>query len=381
MDPARFSVEITRALAVATAWLLLACGAPSEAPPTKAAHAPSVEGEPIEVETARVVSRVLATTVAAAGSVRARRESSIGAEVSGRIVSVLVDVGDEVAEGDELFRIDPVPFEVALSESRAELALARAEFENARAEEARAELLFRKRTLSTRGRDERKTAAAMAAARVDQMEARLVRARTDLERTVARAPYAGSIVERLANEGELAGPRSIVVLQESGSLEVVLDIPEATLVPVRVGDAVRIFAPGLAQPIESAVTRVSDRVDDATRTVEVRAPVTDHAGILKAGSFVRAQVVVEPDSPRPVVPIAALLLRDGLAYVFVVQDDAVQRVAVRTGGRTDEAVELLSGVSVGVEVVRSDIVSRLVDGDRIRRVHSPVASSRREVTP
>jgi membrane fusion protein (multidrug efflux system) len=144
---------------------------------------------------------------------------------------------------------------------------------------------------------------------------------------------------------------------------------------------VRIFAPGLAQPIESAVTRVSDRVDDATRTVEVRAPVTDHAGILKAGSFVRAQVVVEPDSPRPVVPIAALLLRDGLAYVFVVQDDAVQRVAVRTGGRTDEAVELLSGVSVGVEVVRSDIVSRLVDGDRIRRVHSPVASSRREVTP
>ena len=171
----------------------------------------------------------------------------------------------------------------------------------------------------------------------------------------------------------MAGPQPVIVLQESGALEVVLNIPEATLVPVGVGDAVSVFSAGLPAPIRTSVTRVSDRVDPATRTVEVRAPVTSEGGALKAGSFVRADVVVAPDHPRPTLPRAALLLRDGRTIVFTVEGDRVRQVTVRTGAQTAERAELLSGIAVGTEVVRGDVLARLVDGDHVRRTSAPIA--------
>ena len=364
-------------LAIAT---LAACdGGSREASTVGMTQEAPEEAHALEVETIRVEARVLPTTIAAAGSVRARRESAIGAEVSGRVVSVLVDVGDEVDEGDELFRIDPVPYEIAVAESQAGLALARVELENARAEEARVERLVEERATSMSARDERKTAAAVAAARVAQMEARLAATRADLERTVVRAPYAGSVVERRAHEGAMAGTQPVIVLQETGHLEVVLNIPEATLVPVAVGDAVGVFAPGLAEPVRTEITRVSDRVDPATRTVEVRAPVASPGGILKAGSFVRAEVVVEPDGPRPTVPRSALLVRDGRTFVFAVDGDHVRQITVRTGAQTEEITELLSGVDVGTELVRGEVVARLVDGDRVRPASPPLARAASEV--
>lgn len=357
--------------------LMAACGDSVATPPSEdGASARAEEAAPIAVGTTVVDARILETTVAAAGSVRARRESAIGAEVSGRIVEVRVDVGDEVENGDELFRIDPVPYEIAVAESEAGLALARAELENAEAEQRRVERLAKERATSMRDRDEHKTAAAVAAAQVAQREARRAAARTELERTVVRAPYAGSVVDRLAHEGAMAGTQPIIVLQESGVLEVVLNIPEATLVPVRSGDAVRVFAPGLATPVVTRVTRVSDRVDPATRTVEVRAPVDGEGGVLKAGSFVRAEVVVAPDEPRATVPREAVLVRDGRTYVFVVDGDRVRRTPVRTGAQTDHAIELLSGIDVGAEVVLGEVVARLVDGDRVSLASPPLANAR-----
>lgn len=365
--------EHQRALLVAVAVLAAACSGgdtPSEA---EATPVTAKEPQALEVETVHVDEQVLASTVAAAGSVRARRESAIGAEVSGRITAVFVDVGDEVSDGDELFRIDPVRYEIAVAESEAGLRLARAELENAEAEEARIERLVEERATSMSVRDDHKTASAVAAAQVAQMEARLAAAQADLERTVVRAPYAGSVVERRAHEGAMAGPQPVIVLQESGRLEVVLNIPEATLVPVGVGDAVSIFSAGLADPIRTEVTRVSDRVDPATRTVEVRAPVDSGAGILKAGSFVRAEVAVAPDGPRPTLPRSALLVRDGRTLVFMLEGDRVRQVTVRTGAHTEDEAEVLSGVEVGTEVARGDVLARLVDGERVRRASAPIA--------
>ena len=83
------------------------------------------------VETQRVTLGAIHTSMAASGAIQAKRVTEIGAEVSGRLVEVLVDVGDEVEEGDPLFRIDARPYELGLAEARAGLALARAESQNA----------------------------------------------------------------------------------------------------------------------------------------------------------------------------------------------------------------------------------------------------------
>jgi RND family efflux transporter MFP subunit len=256
---------------------------------------------------------------------------------------------------------------MALAEARAGLALARAESKNAAQEAERVSKLVAQDAASERHFDELHTAAAVARARVAQMEARVARAKRDLESSLVRAPYAGSIVERLAHEGAMAGPAPIVVLQETGALEVLLAIPEAWPLSVRDGDAVRLHIEGRAEPLETRIHRVSDRVDPATRTYEVRAPVRDPSRTVKAGSYVRADVLLGSREPAPIVDRSALLMRDGRTYVFRVLGDVAEQVEVRVGVANAEHAEILSGLASGDEVVLGEAVTRLEDGAPIER--------------
>jgi RND family efflux transporter MFP subunit len=334
------------------------------------------------VETQRVAPGEIRTSMAASGAIRARRVTEIGAEVSGRLVQVLADVGDEVAEGDPLFRIDARPYELGLAEARAGLALARAESENARDELERVGKLIEEGAASEQHFDQLQTAAAVARARVAQMKARVARAERDLECTLVRAPYAGSIVERRAHEGAMAGPAAILVLQETGALEAVLAIPDAWPAPVRAGAEVRLYVEGLAEPLATRIDRVSDRIDPETHTYEVRGPVDDPSRTVKAGSYLRAEVEMSSGESSPTVDRSALLTRDGRTYVFRVSGDTVERVRVRVGLMDADRAQILSGLASGDEVVRGEAVGRLEGGAPIERIGDASAQSARvEATP
>ena len=350
--------------------LLLACGGPAEdaaepkvasSPP--AAAAPAAGGERVDFE--RVATARLSATIAASGTVTAKRITEIGSEVPGRIVAVLVDVGDSVEAGAPLFRIDPGPYRMALTEAEAGLALARAESANAAEEAERLRTLLAQNVASQARYDQLRTRAEVARAQVAQMDARVAKARRDLAQTEVVAPYAGSVVERRAHEGAMAGQSAILVLQESGALEAILNVPEATPVAVRAGDPLRLFVEGLPDPIEAAVTSVSQRVDSGTRTYEVRADISDTSGQLKAGSYARAELSVRRTEPRPVVHRSAVLTRDGRTFVLKVEEGVVHYASVRVGVSEGEQVELLSGIAEGDLVVRGEATTRLADGTRV----------------
>lgn len=343
----------------------MACG--SAEPPSDADPLAPVAAAPVPetVEFRSVETAALRAPIAASGSIEAQRTSEIGAEVSGRIVEVAVDFGDWVEADALLFRIDPAPFEAALAEARAGLAVARADSKNAARQEERARELAHKQMASEQIYEGLRTQAEMARARVQQMQARAARAERDLDRTQVRAPYAGSVVERRAHEGALAGSEPVIVLQESGVLLAVLNVPGATLVPVRVGDPVHVFGEGWDEPIEVEVTRVSDRLDPDTRTYEVRAALP--AASAKAGSYVRAEVLPGRVTPRPVVSEDSVRSIDGRTYAFrLAEGGAVERVQVRLGIASGGRVEVLSGLSAGDRVAVGDIVQRLSDGAAVR---------------
>jgi len=350
--------------------LLLACGGPAEeAAAPKVASEPPAAAAPVagseRVETERVATARLRATIAASGTIAAKRITEVGSEVPGRIVAVLVEVGDAVEVGAPLFRIDPGPYRMALTEAEAGLALARAESGNAAAEAERLRTLLAQNAASQARYDQLRTRAEVARAQVAQMEARVAKARRDLAQTEVVAPYTASVVERRAHEGAMAGQGAILVLQESGALEAILNVPEATPVAVRAGDALRLFVEGLPDPIEAAVTNVSQRVDQGTRTYEVRADVSDASGQLKAGSYARAELSVSRAEPRPVAHRSAVLTRDGRTFVLKVEDGVVRYTPVRVGVSEGERVELLGGVAEGDVVVRGEATLRLADGARV----------------
>ena len=364
--------------------LPLACGGTEGEKPAVAAAAPSAEANATatpRVELERVETARLNATIAASGSIEARRVTEVGTEVPGRIVAVLVEVGDRVEAGAPLFRIDAGPYRMALAEAEAGLALARAESANAEQEAARLRLLLEQNAASQQRYEQLRTRAEVAGAQVAQMQARVAKARRDLAQTEILAPYAASVVERRAHEGAMAGSGPILVLQEDAALEAILNVPEATPVAVQAGDSVRLFVEGLPDPIESTVARVSQRVDPGTRTYEVRADVTDASGQLKAGSYARAELRVARTEPRPVVHRSALVTRDGRSFVLAVEDGVVHYVQVRVGVTEGERVELLGGIAAGDLVVRGEAATRLADGARVEPAEGGAQAATEQAEP
>jgi RND family efflux transporter MFP subunit len=359
--------------------MLAACGAGdpgSDAPPDVAGAPAVVEGTDVApsapsaetVTTARVRRGDIRTRVTASGSIAARRSTALGPEVPGRLARVHVDVGDSVAREDPVFLIDPEPYEVRLDETVAGLELARAQLTDASDEKARLRQLVEKQMVSQQEYDRVRTRVTVARARVRQAESQVKRARNDLKRTLVRAPYAGSIVERRAHEGTMATVTpntTVVVLQETSALEAILDIPEASLSVVRPGDHVQLYVEGVPEAIESTISIVSDRIDLASRTYQVRAPITDPSRRVKAGAFARGEVTPQTKSSVLLVDRAALTTQDGRTYAFRVADGRAKRVGVALGVVGTEDAEVHRGLAEGDQVVVGRITSRLADGVRV----------------
>ncbi len=340
-----------------------------------AAPAGAEDGEKRRIALERVRSERLHASIAASGSIEARRITEVGSEVSGRITRVFVDVGEVVEEGDALFQIDPEPYEMALAEARAGLALARAESENAAAEAERIAKLVELSAASKQRFDKIVTQAEVARARVRQGRAGLDRAKRNLDRTLVVAPYAASVVERRAHEGSMSSGAPILVLQERGALEFIIDVPEAAAAPVRPGDAVKLYLEGLPDPLESQVDRVSARVDPQTRTYQVRGTALDPSGVVKAGSYVRAELQARRPEARPVAHRSSVLTRDGRTFVMRIDGGVVRQTPVRVGIRAGGDVELLQGVTAGDLVVSGSDATRIAEGTRIR-LREPVQAAR-----
>jgi RND family efflux transporter MFP subunit len=307
--------------------------------------------------------------ISAPGTLEARRESQIGVEVQGRITRVYVDEGDRVEAGAPLFEIDPEPYQMALRQAQAAQEHARAERAQVEADLARARQLQQQNVVAAQQREKLETALAVARSAEQQAVEQVALARHKLERTVVHAPYAASVVARLADEGTtaLVQPQTIVlVLQEAGELEARATIPESRLSLVRVGDPVLIHVEGLTAPIQTEVYAVGDAVDPTTRTyaVKMRVPNPEHA--LKAGLF--AQVEILPRSKRDalVVPRDAVRSEDGRSRVFTIRDGVATPIPVTLGVVTEEQVEILDGLRVDTPVIVGEAARQLAPGMKVR---------------
>ena len=356
--------------------LALACGEPRKTE----ARAPVAAADPsLEVATATVTRGTIQPRLTAAGSLVARRQSEISTEVQGKIERVFVDVGDRVEQGAALFQIDPSSYEAQLAQARAGADLARAERLQVEADLERAQTLRRKNVLAEQQIEKVRTGLEVAKAHERQAAQLVELARLNLGRTLVRAPYAASVAARLADEGTTArtAPQTIVlVLQEASILEAQVAIPESQLHLVQLGDPATLGVQGLADPIETRVSSVSDAIDPVTRTYLVKMDVPNPEHRLKSGVFVHVEITPQRAGDVVLVPRQAVRSEDGESRVFVVRDGRAEPVSVRIGLVSESSAEIISGVKPGDEVIVGDALSSLAAGQRVRVVQAAQPEAR-----
>jgi membrane fusion protein (multidrug efflux system) len=354
--------ELDGVLVLGAAVVMLACGQPDAAPPP----APVASEPVVLVETTQVQRGAIRSRIVVAGSLEARRKSQIGSRVPGRIEKLHVQVGDRVAAGDVLFEVESHNFVAALRQAEAGLDLARAQRREIEEDLVRQEQILVRELVAEQVVARLRTQVEVAKARERQAGQAVEIARQNLADTKVRAPYGGSIARRLADEGTSVIPQSTVVeLQETSQLEARAAIAESNLGLVRAGDRVGIRVQGRRHPIVAQVSAVSDTIDPATRTylVRVAVPNPDHG--LPAGVFARLEITPQSGSEVLLVPRSALCSEEGKSHVFVIRDGRAQPVTIEIGVVTEDAAEVIRGLSEGDTVIVGESAHQVAPGTKV----------------
>jgi len=167
-------------------------------------------------------------TVTLSGKVRAAEQSALSFEIGGEILEILVDVGDRVEAGQVVARLDGSRYRLARELALANEGEARAAFRESQVNYERQSRLYERGLISQSRLDAARAAADSARARHDSARAARKLADRDLELTALKAPYAGSISERLAEPSERISPNRVIlkVISHREGFEVLTSVPE-----------------------------------------------------------------------------------------------------------------------------------------------------------
>ena len=354
---------------------------------------------PVNVAEARRASSQ--TSLVLPGSIEAVTEAPVLARASGYIVKRLADIGDRVAAGQVLARIEAPELDQqilqakaqvdqsasAIQQAQANLVQGQANLQLAEVTKERWQKLFDKGVVSRQENDTYRAQWAAQQANVDSLGKAVAAARSNLGASQAnlarlndmqnyqtvRAPFSGVITLRNVDTGVLVTEGSTLLyrIAQTDRLRTYLNVPQAESGSVRPGQKATLVIPDLAnRKFPGVVTRTANALDPSSRTllVEVQAPNTN--GLLLPGMYAQVDLAVPRKEPPVVIPGDTLVVRDNVTQVAVVSaDGTVHFQRVQLGRDFGDRLEVLSGLDPGqlLAVNPSDSVR---DGVRVKPLRS-----------
>ncbi|MET0499325.1 MAG: efflux RND transporter periplasmic adaptor subunit [Steroidobacteraceae bacterium] len=310
-------------------------GAPSK---NGAARTGGGGGAPVGVLVASVTKVPFALELEAVGSARANEAVDITAKISNRITAIRFREGQQVKSGDVLVEFDGEQARASLAEAEAALGDSRSQFNRSRE-------LFATKALSEAQLDQLQ-------ATLTGNEARVAGARSQLNDTIIRAPFAGRVGLRNISVGSLVSPGTVITtLDDTSIIKVDFSVPEVFLATLKEGLVIAAKSSAYPQTqFNGKVTSIDSRLDPVSRAVLVRAHIDNRDGRLKPGMFMTVKLT-RSESPALMIPEQALVPEGDRKFVFAVRDGKAIRSEVHTGRRRPGEVEILGGVAEGDVVV------------------------------
>ncbi len=383
--------------------------------------------KPVEVTTERAFRKEVVHVVTATGKIQPETEVVMSPDVSGEIIELPVNEGQQVSTGALLFRIQPDIYENQVEQSRAQMNLSKAQSLDSKArllksrdDFRKAELLYRERLISQTEWLTAKTGAESAQAAyeasrygIEQNLSVLAQNEERLRKTLVRAPMNGTITvlksklgERVVGTGQFPGTE-VLRIADLDSMQVEVEVNENDIVSVKVGNPVTVtvdafgdrkFSGMVREISSSAITKAAGTQEEVTNfSVKIR--VLNHQRLLKPGMSATADIETSRIPNALVVPIQSVTIREtasqpaapakperngndkvvqataenmtleGSEGVFVIVDGRARFRKVTTGLTDNTHIIVRSGIREGEAVVSGSfgaITRELRNGSRIR---------------
>lgn len=360
--------------------------APGNLPTVRVAMAESVSSE---------VAAQRGSMLDASGYVVARRQATVSSKITGKVVELLIEEGQRVQRDEIVARLDDTNASAAVAQARAQLAQSRANrnqaqvafdnagpiFERYREQYVREIISAQEFDNARINYDAARTGLEVAARAVDVAAAQLALAERNLDDTIVRAPFAGVVTVKAAQEGEMVSPVSagggftrtgIGTIVDMDSLEVEVDVSENFINRVRPGQDVTVKLNAYPDwDIPAGVIAIIPTADRAKATVRVRVGLKERDERILPQMGVRVSFLTEADSTATVVQRAVLIPSDAVqvngdtGVVFTLSDNTLERRAVRLGAETAAGRIVTSGLQAGARLAVGNF-AELADGLRVR---------------
>ena len=308
------------------------------------------------------------------GVVAARVQSDLGFRVSGKVIRRLVDVGQHVHSGEPLMRIDVTDYAHVITAQSENVASAKARADQAAADEQRYRGLVRTGAVSASTYDQIKAAADSAQAQFAAAEAQEKIARDQGDYSILVADSDGTVVETLAEPGQVvAAGQTVVKLAHAGPREATVYLPE-TVRPA-LGTVAKATLYGQTDETSARLRQLSDSADPDTRTFEARYVLQGRDANAPLGATVTIELPLPRTSQSVAVPNAAITDRGMGAGVWVLNRKAstVSFRPVKVLRMTEESAIVSDGVHAGEEIVSLG-AHLLSEGQHVRVAQVEAAS-------
>jgi multidrug efflux pump subunit AcrA (membrane-fusion protein) len=397
-----------------TALLVSGCGRSKAQTENANAAVDNSQPKVVSVTTAAAISRDLPRFFEATGSMNGDLQTDVAPTVSGKVISVAVDLGSFVQKGGVLVRLDDRDSRIRLEQSQAlyaqQLAAVRQaeeklgmqpnqkfdptrvpEVVNAKAALDLADKQLKRNTNLLESGDISRSTYDVAKAQRDQADAAYYTAinaarqnfagianarasaaatRTQIDSAqkaindaVVLSPVGGFVSDRPADVGEYVTTASkIATVVRTNPLRLRIDVPEQAIAQVKPGQMVSISVSTYPdREFTGHVARISPNVTATSRTLTVEAEIDNSEGLLKPGQFASARITQSSTQPAVMVPANAIRTdATNTSRVFVVKNGRAEQHLVQIGQKDGDLLEV-KGVNAG-DVVATSNLDRLADG-------------------
>ena len=299
---------------------------------------------PIQVDGFVVQPRSVSENVEVPGSLLPFEETQIRAEVSGRVVQLNIEEGSVVSSGSLLVKLFDADLQAQLRKLEVQLKIAEKTAERQRELLSISGISQQEYDLSTLN--------------ADNLKADIEATKIDISKTEIRAPYAGKVGLRNVSLGSYLSPSDIITtLRQVNQLKLEFSVPEKYAKDIAKGYRVKFKVDGGEKEHKAIVLATESSVDQNTRTLKIKAVVSESHPELVPGVFAKVNLQLGKDSQALMVPSQAVIPQSRSKQVILLRKDSAVFTIVETGVRDSAYVQILSGLKSGDTVVTSGLMS------------------------
>lgn len=316
---------------------------------------------PTPVEAEAVTVATVTQRIEAVATLLADESVTIRPETSGRITELNISEGQRVEEGALLIRLDDSVLRAEIAEIEASLKLSRQNL-------SRTQDLYERSAIAEQKLDEAK-------AIVAGDEARLARSKALQAKTRITAPFSGLLGFREVSVGDYVDAgQTVVAIERIDPIKVEFRVPERYFGTLRVGQTVELTTDAYPDiSFLGEVYAIAPRLDPATRSVAVRAHLSNPEDVLRPGMFAHVSLITASRADAVLVPEQAIVPVGEDRFVYRVLDGKAVFTKVATGVRQDAKVEIVDGLAPGDFVVTAGQL-KIRDGAPVANLNAADAS-------